>query len=89
MAVYEIDPESWQPQGQQIIDGVLTRLSRTFYTPVVRPPRRHEAFCVVHLMPEKPMEEEPFWREHVSEHIFGLGWAVVDFQPWIFGLGLV
>ena len=40
-------------------------------------------------MPEQPIEEEPFWREQLSELITGLGWAVVDLQPWIFGLGLV
>ena len=89
MAVYEIDPEPWLPQGQQIIDGGPTRFPRTYYTPVVHPPCRHEAFYVAHLLPEQPLEEEPFWREQVSDLITNLGWAVDDFQPWIFGLGLV
>jgi hypothetical protein len=51
MAVYEIDPTPWIPNGQHVLDGGPTRLPRTFYTPSETPTRRHEAFCIAYVEP--------------------------------------
>ena len=50
MAVYELDPHCFLPDGHQIIDGGPTRLPRTFVTPAVRPARTHENFMVEEVM---------------------------------------
>ncbi|KAM0880621.1 hypothetical protein ACQ4PT_033457 [Festuca glaucescens] len=63
MANFEIDPAMWLPPGHQIIDGGPTRLPRTFYTPSVRPPRRHETICVAELLPPPPQALVSLWRE--------------------------
>jgi hypothetical protein len=44
MAVFELDPTPWLPLGHQILDGGPTRLPRTYCTPAVAPPRRHNNY---------------------------------------------
>ncbi|KAM0857545.1 hypothetical protein ACQ4PT_048398 [Festuca glaucescens] len=88
MANFELEPTRWVPLGHQIIDGVPTCLPRTFYTPSVAPPRRHDSICTAILMPPPPPAEEAAWREQV--HLFivqQLQRAVDDVQPCLFGLG--
>ncbi|KAK1649168.1 hypothetical protein QYE76_066973 [Lolium multiflorum] len=63
MANFEVDPTPWLPHGHQIIDGGPTRLPRTFYSPSVDPPRRHDNICVAELMPPPPGQLIPHWRQ--------------------------
>ncbi|KAM0847558.1 hypothetical protein ACQ4PT_054943 [Festuca glaucescens] len=88
MANFELDPTRWVPLGHQIIDGGSTRLPRTFYTPSVTPPRRHDNICTAIMMPPPPPAEEEAWREQVPLFIIQqLQHAVDDVQPCLFGLG--
>ncbi|KAM0827059.1 hypothetical protein ACQ4PT_068439 [Festuca glaucescens] len=88
MANFELDPTRWVPLGHQIIDGRPTRLPRTFYTPSVAPPHRHDSICTGILMPPPPPAEEAAWREQVRLFIVQqLQRAVDDVQPCLFGLG--
>ena len=56
MAVFEIDPHRFIPAGFDIEDGGADRLPRTFYTPVVPPPRAHEQYMVAIVEPIPPPE---------------------------------
>jgi hypothetical protein len=89
MAVYEIDPTPWIPNGQHVLDGGPTRLPRTFYTPSETPPRRHEAFCIAYVEPAQQATNQQL-RDQVRaflENQMRLG--VEDFQPFLFGIGLL
>ncbi|KAK1649061.1 hypothetical protein QYE76_066866 [Lolium multiflorum] len=88
MVNFEVDPAPWLPHGHQIIDGGLTRLPRTFYSPSVDPPRRHDNICVAELMPPPPGQLIPHWRQQVGNFIEGqLQRTVEEVQPCLFGLG--
>jgi hypothetical protein len=64
MAVFELDPTPWLPLGHQILDGGPARLPRTYYSPAVAPPHRHDNFCVAYIKPAQP-EGNVFWGEQV------------------------
>jgi hypothetical protein len=86
MANFELGPTRWMPLGHQIIDEGPTRLPRTFYTPSVAPPRRHNNICTAIMMP--PPAEEAAWREQVRLFIVHhLEKAVDDMHPCLYGLG--
>ncbi|KAM0878205.1 hypothetical protein ACQ4PT_035013 [Festuca glaucescens] len=88
MANFELDPMRWVPLGHQIIDGGPTLLPRTFYTPSIAPPRRHDNICTAIMMPPPPPAEEEAWREQVRLFIVQqLQRAVDDVQPCLFGPG--
>jgi hypothetical protein len=89
MANFELDPAAWLPQGHQIIHGGPTRLPRTFYSPSLAPPRRHDHIIIVELMPPAPEALVPFWQNQVRNFIFhNLQRAIDNVQPCLFGLGL-
>jgi hypothetical protein len=87
MANYEVDPTPWLPHGHQIIDGGPTRLPRTFYSPSVDPPRRHDNICIVELLPPPPAPLIPHWRQQVRIFIENhLQRTVEEVQPCLLGL---
>jgi hypothetical protein len=89
MAVFELDPTPWLPLGHHILDGGPTRLPRTFYSPAVAPPRRHDNFCVAYIEPAQP-EGNVFSGEQVRDFVQDtLGLDVMDLQPSLFGVGLL
>ena len=71
MVVYELDPHRFLPAGHQIIDGVPTRLPRTFVTPAVRPARAHENFMVAEVVPPAAPAAMGAVREQVVEFLHG------------------
>ncbi|KAM0844073.1 hypothetical protein ACQ4PT_057283 [Festuca glaucescens] len=88
MAVFELDPTPWLPLGHEIIDDSPTRLPRTYYTPTVPPPRRHDNYCIAYIEPPQP-EGNGFWRDQVRDFVQGnLGLDVMDCQHSLFGVGL-
>jgi hypothetical protein len=88
MTNFEVDPTPWLPHGHQVIDGGPTRLPRTFYSPSVDPPRRHDNICVAELMPPPPGQLIPHWRQQVRNFIEGqLQRTVEEVQPCLLGLG--
>ncbi|KAK1669893.1 hypothetical protein QYE76_058052 [Lolium multiflorum] len=87
MANYEVDPMLWLPHGHQIIDGGPTRLPRTFYSPSVDPPRRHDNICVAELLPPPPAPLILHWRQQVRNFIEDhLQCIVEEVQPCLLGL---
>jgi hypothetical protein len=68
MAVFELDPTPWLPLGHQILDGGPARLPRTYYSPAVAPPRRHDNFCVAYIKPAQ-LEGNVFWGEQVRDFV--------------------
>jgi hypothetical protein len=87
MANYEVDPTHWLLHGHQIIDSGPARLPRTFYSPSVDPPRRHDNICVVKLLPPPPAPLIPHWRQQVRNFIEDhLQRTVEEVQPCLFGL---
>jgi len=89
MANFPLDPTRWILEGHQIIDGGPTRLPRTYYTPSVVPPHRHDHICIAELMPPPPQQQEDLWRQQVRDFIVHqLPRAVDDVQPCLFGVRL-
>jgi hypothetical protein len=89
MAAYEIDPTSWVPNGQQVLDGGPAHLPRTFYTPSETPPRRHDSFYIAYVEPQQQSTNHQLLGQvrDFLENQLRIG--VEDFQPFLFGIGLL
>jgi hypothetical protein len=89
MAVFEADPLPWLPWGHQVIDGIPTRLPRTFYYSAQDPPARHQAFCIATVESPPPPQAAALWRDQVHNFLVGpLQRNVVSSKPSLFGVGM-
>jgi hypothetical protein len=78
MALFELDPARWVPQGHQIEDGGPTRLPRMFYTPLEDPPARYGNYVIAILEPPHMVAEEGVWHDLVREFIHNHHHRAVD-----------
>ncbi|KAM0867413.1 hypothetical protein ACQ4PT_042016 [Festuca glaucescens] len=88
MVNFELDPHRFLPRGQAIIDGGALYIPRTFVTPSHFVPDQFESFCVA-VVELEPLAQDLHDLLHLARDcIIGLGYEVINFQSWFYGVGL-
>jgi hypothetical protein len=88
MAKFDLVPHRFLPRGHGIIDGGALRLPRTFVTPSHFVPDQFKSYCVAVVEPEPPTQDLHDLLHLARDFIIGLGFEVINFQSWFYGVGL-